>query len=156
MIDRRTAALSATLAALNAAVCWPLFGTEYLNQFPSIEVTFIAIAKFMLEHAQHTACFPWINAGLPFENTYLPLVAWLTAAGAFLTRTSPAHAFHFFAALAYTRPLPRFFFFWPATEIYPAGSPPAFLPPCSGRCFLRPRFFPPPQPIWTRRGECAA
>jgi hypothetical protein len=109
--SRRVAALSTVLFGLNAFICWRLFRTEYLRNLDSIEGTFITFAKFVLEQSPHTAWFPWFNAGLPFENTYLPLPAYLTAIVAVLTRTSPAHAFHSLTALAYsTAPVFLFLF----------------------------------------------
>jgi hypothetical protein len=82
-------------------LCWPLFGTEYLNDLGSVEGNFISFAKFLGDRAPHVAFLPLFDAGLPIENAYLPMVPALTALGSVLTRTSPAHAFHFLAALAY-------------------------------------------------------
>jgi hypothetical protein len=90
------------LFALNALFCWRLFRVEYLNNLGSNEGTFITFARFLLANGVHSGWFPWFNVGLPFENTYLPLTAFLTALGASLARCSPAHAFHFIAALAFS------------------------------------------------------
>ena len=107
----KTPFLAATLITLNAALCWPLFGTEYLDAIGSVEGNFITFAKFLRDHAPHVAFVPFFDAGLPLENAYLPMVPALTAIGSALARTSPAHAFHFLAALAYCAgPLFLFFF----------------------------------------------
>jgi hypothetical protein len=90
------------LFALNALICWPLFSVEYLNDFQSNEGSYITFAHFLRQYWPHIGWFPWFNAGMPFEDTYLPLPAFLAALGALLGRTSPAHAFHFIAALAYS------------------------------------------------------
>lgn len=93
---------SVTLFALNAFFCWPLFWIEYLDDFHSNEGSYIIFGKFLRDHWPHVLWFPWFNIGMPFENTYLPLVSILVAAGSFASRTSPAHAFHFLIALAYS------------------------------------------------------
>ncbi|HTP86419.1 MAG TPA: hypothetical protein VMJ34_05710 [Bryobacteraceae bacterium] len=89
------------LFALNAIVVWRLFGVEYLDQFDSVEGIFCTFGRFLRESWPHIGWFPWFDAGMPIENAYLPLVPWLVAAISFLGRCSPAHAFHFLAAITY-------------------------------------------------------
>jgi hypothetical protein len=93
---------SLTLFALNAILCWPLFWTEYLDDFHSNEGSFIIFGKFLRDYWPHCLWFAWFNAGMPFENTYLPLVSFLVAAGSLVAHSSPAHTFHFLAALTYS------------------------------------------------------
>jgi hypothetical protein len=90
------------LFALSAFLSWPLFWTEYLDDLHSNEGSFIIFGKFLRDYWPHCLWFPWFNAGMPLENTYLPLVPFLVAAGSAVAHTSPAHAFHFFAALTYS------------------------------------------------------
>jgi hypothetical protein len=90
------------LFALNAFLCFPLFRIEYLDDFQSNEGTWIVFARFLMGHWPHVGWFPWYNAGMPMESTYLPLVPVLTALGAWATHASPALVFHFLAALAYS------------------------------------------------------
>ena len=97
----RVALLAAIIFGLNAALCWPLFRIEYLNDLQSNEGSFISMARFLIEHWPHIAWFPWFNGGTPLENAYFPLVPALVAATAALVRCSPAHAFHFLSALTY-------------------------------------------------------
>jgi hypothetical protein len=99
---RYGALLAAAIFGLNAFLCWPLFRVEYLDDFQSNEGVFISIGRFLLEHWPHVAWCPWFNSGTPLENAYFPLVPALVAATAGLARSSPAHAFHFLAALAYS------------------------------------------------------
>ena len=96
--------LAAALAlfALNAWLCWPLFGAGYLSHLESNEGSFISFATFVLKYWPHVRWFSWFNCGIPYEDTYLPLVPALTAFGAWLTSATPAHAFHVVAALAYS------------------------------------------------------
>jgi hypothetical protein len=94
--------ISAGLFALNAFLCWPLFRIEYLDQFQSNEGSWIAFAKFLRENWPHVSWFPWFNAGMPFEDTYLPGVSALVAVVSMVGHCSAAHAIHFVAALAYS------------------------------------------------------
>jgi hypothetical protein len=98
----RTSLACLGLFGLNAAIVWPLFGVEYLDDFQSVEGIFITFGRFLLDYWPHASWFPWFDAGMPFENTYLPLVSWLVAGVALLARCSPAHAFHFLTALFYS------------------------------------------------------
>ena len=102
MRARRVALICLALFALNALLCWPLFGIEYLDDFQSNEGSYITFGDFLLRWWPHVAWFPWFNAGMPFENTYLPLTAALVALVARVAHCSPAHAFHFVAALSYS------------------------------------------------------
>jgi hypothetical protein len=99
---RRIALICAILFAINALICGPLFGVEYLDDFQSNEGAFITFAYFLLLHWPHVAWFPWFNAGMPFEDTYQPLVGFLVAGLARMANCSPAHAFHFLAAFTYS------------------------------------------------------
>ncbi len=94
--------ISAALFALNAIICWPLFRIEYLDDFQSNEGSWITFAKFLRDNWPHVSWFPWSDAGMPFENTYLPGVSAIVALTSWIGHTSPAHAFHFIAALAYS------------------------------------------------------
>jgi hypothetical protein len=98
----RATSIGVGLFALNAAICWPLFGIEYLDDFQSNEGSWIALAKFLLQYWPHVSWFPWFDAGMPFENTYLPGVSAIVAMASIVGRCSPAHAFHAVAALAFS------------------------------------------------------
>jgi hypothetical protein len=99
---KRVAFICLAIFALNAVICAPLFRIEYLDDFQSNEGSYITFGKFLLTKWPHVAWFPWFNAGLPFEDTYLPGVGILVALAAWIARCSPAHAFHLVAALAYS------------------------------------------------------
>jgi hypothetical protein len=101
-INGRIIFICLTLFALNAVICGPLFGVEYLDDFQSNEGAYMTFGGFLLRYWPHVGWFPWFNAGIPFENTYLPLVGVLVAVLARLGSCSPAHAFHFIAALTYS------------------------------------------------------
>jgi hypothetical protein len=98
----RSGAAALALWGLNIVLCWPLFSTEYLDQFQSNEGSFIALANFLARHWPHVRWFPWFDCGMPYESTYLPLVPAVVAIGTWLSGLSPAVVFHFVAALAYS------------------------------------------------------
>jgi len=100
--DRRSVFACLALAALNALVCWPLFTVEYLDDFQSNEGFFIASGRFLRDYWPHVAWFPWLDGGMPLENAYLPLTGALVALVSTAGRVSPAHAYHFVMALAYS------------------------------------------------------
>jgi len=101
LLRKRVALLAAAIFGLNAFLCWRLFWVEYLDDFQSNEGSFISIGRFLIEHWPHIIWLPWFNGGTPLENAYFPLIPALVAATSALARCSPAHAFHFLAALAY-------------------------------------------------------
>lgn len=97
----RSLPLCCLLFAVNAVICWPLFRYEYLDNFQSNEGVFMAIGRFLREHFPHTAWFPWLDAGLPIENAYFPLVPALTALASMAAHCAAARALHVLTALAY-------------------------------------------------------
>lgn len=100
ILTRRALIYAFLLFGLNLYFCHELFRVEYLRFFDSNEGTMIAIARFWTEHPG-ARWFPWFNAGLPIENTYMPLVPALAALAAAAGRISPAHAVHIVTAVFY-------------------------------------------------------
>jgi hypothetical protein len=107
----RITAISLGLFALNVLICAPLFRVEYLDQFRSNEGVYMVFGEFLARYWPHVGWFPWTNAGMPFEDTYLPLVPMLVAAFSRIGNCSSAHALHFIAALTYSL-APVFLFFF--------------------------------------------
>jgi hypothetical protein len=89
------------LSIVNLIIVAPLFGVEYSAYNGSIEGTFIAIARVMAKHPGQWSWWPLWNAGMPFENTYLPLLHWFVAAFSGLTGWSAARSFHMVTAGIY-------------------------------------------------------
>ena len=89
------------LSIVNLIIAAPLFGVEYSAYNGSIEGTFIAIARVMAKHPGQWNWWPLWNAGMPFENTYLPLLHWFVAAFSGLTGWSAARSFHIVTAGIY-------------------------------------------------------
>jgi hypothetical protein len=97
----RTAALSAALFAVNVYVCRELFRIEYLKHMGSIEALFITLARYARDHWGDLAWFPLWYSGVPYQNTYPPLLPMVTSAVAFVARCSPALAYHVVVAFVY-------------------------------------------------------
>jgi hypothetical protein len=89
------------LLIVNLTIAAPLFGVEYSAYNGSIEGTFIAIARVMAAHPGEWKWWPLWNAGMPFENAYLPLLHWMVAAFSAVTGLSAARSFHIVTAGLY-------------------------------------------------------
>jgi hypothetical protein len=89
------------LFALNSFVCWKLFGTEYLRYMHSIEGAYIAISHYIVANWPDLGWFPLWYAGIPYQNTYPPLLHLAVAAFAKLSGTSPALSYHAVVAAIY-------------------------------------------------------
>lgn len=110
---RHIVLVALAIFAFNAAICAPLFGIEYLDAFQSNEGAFITFGRFLVRYWPHVTWFPWFDAGIPFENTYQPFIPAAVAIISGLAHVSPAHAFHFLAALGYSAgPAFLFLFAW--------------------------------------------
>ncbi|MBV9396639.1 MAG: hypothetical protein JO062_01580 [Bryobacterales bacterium] len=109
---------SAVLLGLNVFVAWNLFSTEFTNNMQTNAGSFMAIARFILDHFPHLSWFPfWFN-GLPFENVYTPLLHLIDAGFAWITRASPARAYNFVTGAFYAAgPVFLFLFVWRITRL---------------------------------------
>jgi hypothetical protein len=86
--------LPLVLFALNVAIAGKLFGVEYSAYLESNEGTFIAIARQVAAHPGDLLWWPFWDCGLPFQNTYLPLLHLLVGFFSRITGHSPALSFH--------------------------------------------------------------
>lgn len=93
---------SVLLFALNAWICWRLFFLEYPQYFSSIEGAFISIARYALENWPHISWWPLWHCGMPYQDTYVPLLHLAVAAVAALSGFSAPHAYHLVTALTYS------------------------------------------------------
>lgn len=110
---------SIALTALNLAICWRLFNTEYIDQFRSNEGSAIAIARYISEHWGQFSWWPLWHCGMPYQDTYVPLLHLVVAVLASLGHISAARAYHAVVGVAYA--------FGPATLYLMAsrlGAPP--------------------------------
>jgi hypothetical protein len=101
-LARRPFLLPLFILAVNVSVAWRLFFVQYLDQLPSVEGEFIAMATYI---QRHWPGYDWQSlwyAGFPVVLTYQPLVHYTVAVFASLTGLSAASAFHFIGALSYS------------------------------------------------------
>ena len=89
------------LFAINYYICRELFSIEYLRHMGSIEGAFIGISRYAMHHWRDLTWFPLWYGGVPYQNTYPPLLHLTVAAWATVTGMSPAHSYHFLTGLAY-------------------------------------------------------
>lgn len=82
------------LLALNVAIAAKLFGVEYSAYLESNEGTFIAIARQIAAHPGDLLWWPFWDCGLPFQNTYLPLLHLLVGFFSRISGHSAALSFH--------------------------------------------------------------
>jgi hypothetical protein len=98
----RTVLFDALVIALLAAVLiGPLFKLEYLDNWGSIESTFIADGRFLADHWPHPLWQPLWYGGTRFDYVYPPAIRYGTAALARTASIPPVRAYHIFTALLY-------------------------------------------------------
>ncbi|HME09165.1 MAG TPA: hypothetical protein VKG25_19055, partial [Bryobacteraceae bacterium] len=86
--------LPSLLVLLNLYFCHELFSIEYLVWFNSIEAAYISLTRYISQNWADLTWFPLWYGGIPFQNTYPPLLHVATAAMVSLTRLSPARSHH--------------------------------------------------------------
>ncbi len=97
----RTVLLALGLLAINLYICRELFSIEYLRHMGSIEGAFIGIARYATHHWHDLTWFPLWYCGIPYQNTYPPLLHLGVALWSTVTGMSAAHAYHVVVALGY-------------------------------------------------------
>ncbi|MDQ6664664.1 MAG: hypothetical protein M3Z23_09755 [Acidobacteriota bacterium] len=86
---------------VNVYVCHELYFLQYSKFLGSIEAAFISISRYVIQNWHDLTWFPLWYGGIPYQNTYPPLLHWIVAGAAQLLRTSPAHAHHLVTAFFY-------------------------------------------------------
>jgi hypothetical protein len=97
----RTLAAACAVALVNIALVSPLFRVEYTDQMQSIEAAFISLARYILDHFPDLRWFPLWYTGIPYQNTYPPLLPLSVAALAAVARIPPGLAYHALTAALY-------------------------------------------------------
>lgn len=97
----RTLGCGVVLFLVNFYVCRSLFRIEYLNQMGSIEAAFVSLARYINGNWRDLTWFPLWYDGIPYQDTYPPLLHWAVALTSMAVRLSPAHAYHVVVALLY-------------------------------------------------------
>jgi hypothetical protein len=109
----KTVGCAALLFALNAYLTPLLFRTAYTAQMGSIEAAFIGLARYASEHWNDMGWFPLWYGGVPYPDTYPPLLHWVCGLVITLAGVSPGNAYHFVTAVVYSLgPVTLFWMAW--------------------------------------------
>ncbi len=92
---------SVALFLLASALIWPLFKLKYLDNWPSIESTFIADGRMLAENLPHPGWQPLWYCGTRFDYVYPPALRYGTALLSKIPRVVPARAYHLYTAVFY-------------------------------------------------------
>jgi hypothetical protein len=109
----RTATCALALFALNAFIALGLFFTDYTRQMGSIEAAYIGLARYIANHLGQLSWFPLWYGGIPYADTYPPLLHLVCGLVVAATGTSPGLAHHFVTATVYALgPVTLFWMAW--------------------------------------------
>jgi hypothetical protein len=86
---------------LTALLIAPWFSAGYTNNWGSIESTFIADARFLMEHWPHPQWQPLWYTGTRFDYVYPPALRYGTALIAKVSGVLPVRAYRFYTGLFY-------------------------------------------------------
>jgi hypothetical protein len=100
-MKRSVLADSLLVLCLASVLIWPLFRLEYLDNWPSIESTFIADARMLGSNLPHPGWQPLWYCGTRFDYIYPPALRYGTALIAKFGHISPARAYHLYTAFFY-------------------------------------------------------
>jgi hypothetical protein len=106
---RYNVAAFVALTALNLSISWRLFKIEFLNQFSSVDGYFIAIARYLSTHWEDHSWFPLWHCGMPYQDTYVPLLHLVVAATASIGHISAARAYHAVIGVTYALGAPALY-----------------------------------------------
>lgn len=95
------AAAALALFSVNAWITAWLFHAPFTVQMASIEGAFIGLARYIGAHFGDLGWFPLWYGGIPFPNSYPPLLHVVVAAVAVIGRISAGLAYHAVVAAAY-------------------------------------------------------
>jgi hypothetical protein len=109
----KTLGCAALLFVLNAYITPALFRTAYTAQMGSIEAAFIGLARYASQHWNDMGWFPLWYGGIPYPDSYPPLLHWTVGLLIALTHVSPGLAYHFVTAMLYALgPVSLFWMAW--------------------------------------------
>ena len=89
------------LCCVTAALVWPLFHLEYLDNWKSIESTFIADARMLSENLPHPGWQPLWYCGTRFDYVYPPALRYGTALLSKFGHISTARSYHLYTGILY-------------------------------------------------------
>jgi hypothetical protein len=97
----KAAALPLAILALDIYFTKELFTIEYTQYMGSIEAAYISISRYMIENWRDLTWFPLWYGGIPFQNSYPPLLHAIVAVVAGVFKISPALSHHIVTAFMY-------------------------------------------------------
>ena len=97
----KSAAAALALFAVNAWITIPLFRTAYTVQMGSIEAAYIGLARYIAGHFGDLNWFPLWYGGVPFPDSYPPLLHVVVAAVSSAAHLSAGLAYHAVVATVY-------------------------------------------------------
>ncbi|HVX66776.1 MAG TPA: hypothetical protein VHA11_09255 [Bryobacteraceae bacterium] len=100
--SRKTFVMAAVLFLLNLWFVKELLTAEFLEHMFSIEGAYIALARYIAANWHDLLWFPLWYGGIPFQNTYLPLLHLTVAAVSKLLGLAPGLAYHATTAVLYS------------------------------------------------------
>jgi hypothetical protein len=100
-LKRQRVTDSLLIALFTALLIWPLFRLKYMDNWPSIESTFISDARMLLEHWPHTGWQPLWYCGTRFDYVYPPALRYGPALLAKAFHMTTARAYHLYTAVLY-------------------------------------------------------
>lgn len=109
------AAAAGVLFAVNAFVTLRLFRSDYIDQMGSIDGVFIGLARYIRDHFHDLTWFPLWYGGIPYPDSYPPLLHSLVAAVSGWGGISAGLAYHAVTALCYS--LAPVALFWTALRL---------------------------------------
>src|SRR5580658_1211478 len=92
---------SLILLCLTFFLIKPLFRLKYLDNWPSIESTFIADGRMLSEHLPHPGWQPLWYCGTRTDYIYPPALRYGTALLTRFAHVLPARAYHLYIAVFY-------------------------------------------------------
>src|SRR6201998_1510094 len=87
------------LLLLAVALVGPVFKIKYLDNWASIESTFISDARLLAEHMPHPGWHPLWYCGTRFDYIYPPALRYGTALISLIGGVSSANAYHIYIGL---------------------------------------------------------
>ena len=109
----KTFGCAALLFLFNAYITPLLFRTAYANEMPSIDAAFIGLARYASQHWNDMGWFPLWYGGVPYADSYPPLLHWVCGLVVTLAGVSPGLAYHFVTAMIYCLgPVTLFWMAW--------------------------------------------
>jgi len=98
----RDVAIAVAMVAVNIWMLREFLSFEYGNHFSSIEGSFIAFARVLVQEHFRVSWWPYWHGGMPIEHVYVPAFHYLVAFVSLVGNLPPAVAYHATAAVAYS------------------------------------------------------